>query len=498
MTNKRGWLGLAAAITLTGCQAPTALHQLRQPLLVLGMDAPAVSGPTQTAARPLAVGELTINFSGELAKLRKRSVLAAVADVDRVVVTVKPAGGAEVSQTVLKAAIANGQTTVTFPGLPAGDATVIITAFDAAGLNIGSAVKTATVLAGQVASVDVNVQLAPTYAGAGGGSSPTTGGLTTNVTLQDGVALPGAMKATGAIIGTYPIDVYPIALAADKGGNVWVGGSGTPGSSDGKLIKLGPDGAVLATVPFESAIVSLAVDANGAVWAMDQQGGGEGKLWKFGPTGQKLAEWEGVGGATKQLALAGDGSAFFTIPMMGELKRLDPTTGTLTPLAIGPNLGTAPGGVAADPNGDILLLTYSGGGPSKLLRFAPGGTKLAESTLSFSPDNLAIDGQRHVWVMNSASGTLQELLPDGSVVRELAGFTDDPSPYMYAQRMGFDAANQAWVLSATALKRLAADGTVAGTYTVPTGSGRVSVGPAGVWSSTRIESGQNYVTLSAL
>lgn len=496
MTKRAHWLGLAAAVALTGCQAPTALHQLRQPLLVLGMEAPAMTGATRTTARPLALGELTINFSGELAKLRKRSVLAAVSDVDRVVVTVKPAGAAEVSQTVLKAAIANGQTTVTFPGLPAGDATVIITAFDAAGLNIGSAVKSATVLAGQVAAVDVSVQLAPTYVGAGGGSSPTTGGLTTNVTLQDGVALPGAKKASGEIIGTYPIAVYPIALAADKGGNVWVGGSGTPGSSDGKLIKVGPDGTVLASIQFGSSIVSLAMEASGAVWAIDSGGAESAKLWKFDPTGQKLAEWGDLEGATKQLALAGDGSVFFTVPTMSEFYRLDPTTGAVTRLTIGPNLGTAPGGVAADPNGDILLLTSDGSG-SKLLRFAPNGTRLAESALSFSPDNLAVDGQRHIWAMNSGSGTLQELLPDGSVARALSGFTDDPGPYMYNQRMGFDAGNQGWVLSATALKRLAPDGTIAGTYTLPTGSGRVSVGPAGVWSSTQSGNGQNYVTLSA-
>ncbi|MFN3428427.1 MAG: hypothetical protein ACK46X_00585 [Candidatus Sericytochromatia bacterium] len=479
------WL---AVLALAGCQAPVALHQWRQPLFALGADAPSSAVPVQVGVRPAVSGDLTVTFSGELAALRQRSVLATVADVDRVVVTVKPNGAAEVSQTVQKAAIANGQTTVTFSGLPVGDAVVTITAYDASGASIGSTTKTAAVTAGQVATVGVSLQLAPTYTGVGGGSAPTTGGLSAQVTLTDGVNVPGPAQATGQIIGSYPLDFYPVALTADRDGDVWVGGGQ-------KVVKMAPDGTVRATLQVATPVNSMAVDAQGFVWVLEHQGNPYVTLSKFDRTGHKLGEWETVaGGGSCQLTVAVDGSLFIANGFSGGFYRWDPVTATLTRLTIGPNLGTMAQSVVTDPQGNVLLLVFDGAS-QKLLRFAPDGTKQSEVTLTVSASDLAIDGLGQPWV--SFYGDVHKLRPDGSLIRTVSGFALTNLGYDMAQHMDFDAQNQGWMLSDAGLKRVGPDGTVLGTYAVPAKTERVSVGPAGVWTNTRNQTGTSYVTLTA-
>lgn len=479
---------LLAALALTGCQAPLSLHQWRQPLFALGPDTPSIAVPNQTTARPTMSGDLTVNFASELAKLRKRSVLATVADVDRVVVTVKPNGAAEISQTVQKAAIANGQATVTFSGLPVGDALVTITAYDAGGASIGTSTKTAVVTAGQVATVDVSLHLAPTYVSPGGGSAPTTGGLTAQVTLKDGVVLPGPAKATGQTIGSYPLDFYPIALTADPDGDVWLGGGN-------KVVKIAPDGTVRLTLQFASLVGSVAVDAQGFVWVIEAQGDPYVTLSKFDRSGHKLGGWQTVAGGSFQMTAAGDGSLFIANGFSGEFHRWDPATATLTRLTIGPNLGTMAKNVATDPQGDVLLLVFDGAS-NKLLRFAPDGTKRSEVALSVSASDLAIDELGNPW--GAFYGAVHKLRPDGSLISTVSGFSLSDLGYDMAQHMDFDSQNYGWVISDAGLKRVAPDGTVLGTYPVPAKTERVSVGPAGVWTNTRNQTGTNYVTLTAL
>lgn len=96
---------LALSATLVaGCQAALPLHAMRQPLFAVDQQGAAATMPV-AASPSTTAGKLTVSFKGDLAQWTRR-VLATVADVEKVVVMVRPAGTAELSQTVPKAAIA--------------------------------------------------------------------------------------------------------------------------------------------------------------------------------------------------------------------------------------------------------------------------------------------------------------------------------------------------------------------------------------------------------
>jgi streptogramin lyase len=249
----------------SGCQAPVPLHQLKTPLFAMGQtDAPV---PTMVVGQPSAAsGQLTVRFDGALAQSSQgRRIQATVADVERVVVIIKPHGAAEISQIVLKAALAGGQTSVTFSGLPPGDALVTIKAFDMAGAIIGAATKIATVIVGQIGSVDVAMQLAPTYLPpSGGGTSTSTGGLSAAISLLNGPQIyPTQSGALGmeAEVGFQPHD---IGVGPD--GDAWVAGGN---AQAGVLVKLAPDGTLLRRLSFGSFFHGVAVDRQGHVWLTD-------------------------------------------------------------------------------------------------------------------------------------------------------------------------------------------------------------------------------------
>jgi streptogramin lyase len=264
----------------SGCQAPMQLHQLKQPWFALSQT--DQTGPVIATSLPSsASGKLTVRFDGDLARLMHgRRIQAMVADVERVVVTVTPAGGTAVSETVLKAALNSGQTSVTFQGLTPGEATITITAYDAANANIGSTTRTATVTVGQVATVDMALQLSPTYVASGGGSSsPTTGGLATTVLIQDGpviVDLPG-----GGVVESFRMPFSPHRVAVNGQGEVWVTESDSSGSV---VVRLSSGGAILQVLPFPGTDANaLVVDANDHVWVL-----GVDEVVEYSPAGAVL------------------------------------------------------------------------------------------------------------------------------------------------------------------------------------------------------------------
>ncbi len=189
-------VALVAMLVMAGCQTPKPLHTVKQPWFALGEAAGPI--PAAIVARPGELGgvrgALSVNVQGELNRLARR-VQAVIADVEKVVVTVKPNGGAEVSQTVLKGAINLGQTTVTFAALPVGEAIVTVAAFDVAGNNIGSSIQYANVTAGQVSTVSVALQLSPTVTTGSSGAGTGVGGLATNVSI---VNLSGFINSRNA------------------------------------------------------------------------------------------------------------------------------------------------------------------------------------------------------------------------------------------------------------------------------------------------------------
>lgn len=492
---RRPWLALSVGTALlAGCQTTTPLFALKQPLFALGQsrsEPAAVAVAGEVARLP---GSLTVSFDGDLARLglaRKRRVLATIADVDHVTVTVKASNGAEFSKTVDKAAIAAGTTSVTFDALPAGPVTVTITAFDGTGAGLGSTQKTAQVLAGQVASVDVALQLNPTYTGAGGGSTTTTGGLTTNVTLADGPSI--AASNPGDVLGTYAYGDANWDVAVDGAGNAWVGarGEGTGlGSVGSAVLKVAPDGTLLKSIPMAGAVYTLAVDSQGNAWAFSDETPSDGsnptsRITKFAPDGTQLASLTHAGSACR-LAVAPDGTVYgFTLDKM---LKVSPDGALQGEYAI--PFSTAPAavhGAAVAPDGNVWFTDLLSG---EVYKVSPSGTKLAEiqmpsaSTYPSAATRLAIDAAGQVWVptyvqgpaIGVEKGEVVKLSPDGTPLGRYpmgnmpTAVTVDPWGYV-------------WVLDENDLTvtRMKSDGTGAVSYLLPIHGCGIGSGVSGVW-----------------
>jgi streptogramin lyase len=448
-----GLLALSLLLA-SGCQAPMQLHQLKQPLFAVGQaDHPV---PALVVGHPSAAsGQLTVRFDGELARLSQgRRIQATVADVEKVVVTVTPANGAAVSQTVLKAELNNGQTSVTFNGLPPGDATITITAFDAANANIGSTTRTATVTVGQVATLDVALQLSPTIVSSGGGSSsPTTGGLTTNVTLQDGAVVQNLPD--GGVVETFAMPFHPWEIASNGRDDIWVTGSN---SESIVLAKIAPTGAIERLITNVGDLTgSVCVDADGDAWVTARKPDG----------GYVLAEYDAAGAQRQQIDLSEEHASITHVQM-----RMDPQGGVY--FFGGPDVG----GSRQAPDGTVTHFNTTGttGTPGTLndvwvgiiddpavapmtatslvVRFSNDGTELGRYDVGagYRSAYTAIDQQGNAWVtaMESAltqgdptlNGRLVKFSPQG---QELGVFEISNGKFANAVEIGAD--GRVWVVS---------------------------------------------------
>jgi hypothetical protein len=470
----------------SGCQAPMQLHQLKQPWFALEQADQAV--PTLVVGHPAAAsGQLTVRFDGELARLgQARRIQATVADVEKVVVTVLPQGGAAVSQTVLKAAISDGQTTVTFAGLPPGAATVNITAYDVNGANLGATVKSVTIAAGQVTDLAVPLQLNPTYV-VGGGSSggATSGGLAANVTLTDGLTITGSGSSVPTLASTFHHAYWGSALAIDAQGNVWVGAARVLPDERmaGGLVKFSPTGEVLAQLNFDSEVMDIEVDAQGYVWLVTEvnREAPLGDLFRVAPDGT-IAEAFVVNWGVKSLALDSQGRAW--VNDLGVPRRY--TAGQLAP-----QVSMSPGGavidLAIDSQDRVWLLTASGlecrNQDGTLVRAIASPSAHAAP---YGPFGLTIDNQDNVWILD-ADGTLRKFGSNGASLGTWNGFgaTGFLTFGFSSQLLMADPAGGVWVRNPDALVKLSANGTEVSrlTFSAERPPGGLAVGPSGVWIS---------------
>jgi hypothetical protein len=477
------WAIALSLLFASGCQAPMQLHQLKQPWFAMGQaDQPV---PAAAASRPAsAAGQLTVRFDGALARLSQgRRIQATVSDVEKVVVTVTSSSGAVVSETVLKAALNNGQTSVTFQGLTPGEATITITAYDGANANIGSTTKTATVTVGQVATVEVGLQLSPTYMASGGGSSsPSTGSLTTNVLIQDGpvvVSQPG-----GGVVESYVLPFTPNDVAVNSQGGVWVTSANSTGPI---LVKLSSGGAIerVSAFPGTSA-EELVVGADDHVWV-------HGSAWvaEYSSTGDMLNQhaisgvWDNW--AWEDLRMDETGRLFWHGPQLGLGTWAPGGSAALLPGMPSGATGYAGGSTVRPGTLDDLWVgvipdTTTGGYSADVVRYARTGGEIGRYSVGtgYRSAYTAIDAAGNAWVTamsadptnNPKPGRVVKFSPTGT---ELAAYTLSDCPFANAIEIGPD--GTVWVTGGDS------SGQTAVTWLNPAGveQGRVAVGTAYEW-----------------
>jgi hypothetical protein len=224
---------------------------------------------------------------------------------------------------------------------------------------------------------------------------------------SDGTVLSGATGFTGGGLD------FPVAMAPDLAGHVWVTNFG-----NSTLSEFGGDGAVLSPATgFTGGGLSfpagLSLDAAGNVWVADQ---GANQISAFSATGTALSPSSGYTGGGLDV----------------------------------------PQGVAADASGHVWVSNYYSSSVSEFnsqgVPLSPaggyGGGGLA------TPAGIAIDGAGNVWVANYETASVSELAgaqstAPGSALSPVAGFTApallqpfavaiDPSGNLWVSNFGND------------------------------------------------------------
>lgn len=467
---------------LAGCQGAPPLHALKQPLFAMGQASSSDSVALTPAGRHLGV--LTVSFMRALSAIAARRVMATVTDIEKVVVTVTPAGGGPVSETVLKAAIDAGQTTVTFQGLAPGAATVVISAFDADGQNIGTVTQSASVAAGQTTTVDMVLQLDPTFTSGtgGGGTGPTTGGLTANVTIQDG---PVVTAQAGEVIFTKELDFEIFKVAVDGQGNAWACGIDMSKSPwQGRLVSLKPDGTVAKSLTFGTGLYTMASNKQDRLWVFD----GPSTFYELDTDGNELNRYQIYGSSYPGRGNA-SGTFLFWDYADWDAALVVPTTGQRYSLDFYQRLGA----LTLGRNQDIWRAetahtylsrkgTYVNQTGSFLIHQDAAGTELSATHIDgYNYDMATVDHIGQVWVVatpdgGSAPARLYKFDAQGLQlgVTELSNGT-------FFHDLDVAPDGTVWVMSEAGMTRVSPTGVELSMTPLAGGKSLISAGSAGTW-----------------
>ncbi|HEY9721280.1 MAG TPA: hypothetical protein V6D47_04655 [Oscillatoriaceae cyanobacterium] len=422
---------------------------------------PAPPGLTSNALNAQVVstraGELTVTLNGDFAALlhkAKYQVLATVADIANVTITVDPATGPAQQQTIPQSALIAGTTSATFTGLNPGSVTITIAAYDASGANIGSSTQTVNVTAGAPTPVSLSVQLDPTYTGVASGSLSTSVTFTNGPTINGTPTPNGTPAPTGTIIGRYGFNVGtsgPLRLVFDHTGNAWIAAY-----SSNQIVEMSDTGTVLRTISV-NAPSDLAFDATGNLWVTSY--GMSGTLTKITSAGTVAGTYT-VGPYPSALAFDALGNIWVASYVTGSLLQFAPSLGIPVGTAM---VGQFPLALSVDTLGRIWCTNFHS---SNITRLGPTGTvidtlSLVNASSTSDPENLVFDAGGNAWVTNNASDTVTEVNSLGSVVGNI---TLGHGPYGLA----FDHNAHLWVANSDSdtVSELDMTGKVLGTYAV--------------------------------
>ncbi len=458
---------LAALATLSACQAlPIGTPRPYTPTFrVEALPArpgdapwgPGSGGSAGTVAvnasgtTPATAGQLIVNFGHLLPPAAQRRLLATIADVDRITITLS-GNGVSHTETIPKAAIVNGMTSFTFTGLPAGTLTVTIKALDAAGAVIGRDIQQATVTAGQTTTVTSTVPLTPTVptpqvivgsSGGSGGSGGSTGSLTTNVTLRDDIPV-----ITPTVLGVYAPgmvttppaggEFHANTVVLDNQGNAWFGGDFSHENEPGDLGKVTPAGAfsLVATTAPSWWWLRASLDGARIITAPDAYNGSMdyGVRLDGNPVSAATSLAD-----TATIAEAPDGSLYalkFVNEATGvsqDIIRIAPdgsqTVVHDSPAMDGSTVGKYSFDVYSDRAGNAVITgaeNSAAGWQAKnlIMKYQPDGTQIFSHTFEDQSNWLAmavaIDSQNNIWAVDGEHQVLRKLSPTGALLGTFA------------------------------------------------------------------------------
>lgn len=509
---RRRLAGLIAIGALAGCQAGPPSGSA--PTYRFGLDALRVetAGAPEAKSEEIAhssrsdqpPGAIVVNFSGALATARRR-LLATVADVDQVVVTLTAPGEPQRTMKVPSSAIAGGQTTVTFMGLAPATWVINVQAIDAGGTVIGETADTANVTAGLTTQVAIDVLLSPEYTSpstdsgtAGDGGKP--GGISIGANFCDGPALesplplPAVLSADGAFGFGPASNAYPHHIALASGGDIWVGDGRNgwyTGSPSADLVCYASDGTERVRLNFGQAVPgglsggpgAMQIDMEGNLWVarmVAREVTGDRGVVKLAPDGTILGHFlkdRHVFG----LSAAPGGDIWVEAQQIGgathDLIRLG-RDGTTKLVRSAPMIAGMGIGVQSDPCGNPWLFDYDhmfdGSTPGKLHKYIPVLDAFKTYDVEPGLHSMHVDSRGRVWLgAHGADGAGRLLIygNTGTLLAELPWPKGTANERIEQFYMASDRAGRVWVADAMETMRVFDPTTLAvlATYPIPAG-----------------------------
>ena len=434
---------LSAAATLTACQGLPGVPRAYTPTFKVEAlpDSAAAVGSSAASpgvevggGAPAHAGKLVVQFGHLLPKAEARRLMATIADVETITITLS-GNGVSHTETIPKAAIVNGATSFTFSGLPAGALTVTIKALNAANAVIGQDIQQATVTAGQTTVVTSTVTITPTIptprvivGGSGGGSGGATGSLTTNVTLRDGIpVISPTIQAVHVPAGLSGTEFLAYDVVLDNQGNAWF-------ASDlaGKLAKVTPaDVLSYVTTPANHYWWWISVSPDGARILFPGDDLSANTVLGVNLDGSPAAAPAPYLGS-QRMVQAPDGGVYYngldlTLTGVYPVFRMAPD-GTVTTIFDGtdPNGVVAPFETLSDHASNVVfsVVRSANGDPAsrEVQKRAPDGTVVFNRAYAAAWEDLgiAVDSQNNVWVADTVRGILDKLSPTGQLLASTA------------------------------------------------------------------------------
>ena len=244
---------------------------------------------------------------------------------------------------------------------------------------------------------------------------------------------------------------YPIALAIDGAGNVWVAGH------DGPLSAFDPQGTPLSSTGYGVGKLEdsngMAIDPNGDVWVTqynDTVGAPHGAVTKFlginAPTGTQgsIVLYNGYPGFFTDIyypyAVAANTNGDMYVANNGNgSATVLATDGSVLGDELGGNLtnGSFPETIAVDSTGGFWLPTR---GTNVDHISADGKTLLSSTACCATSWGVATDSYGDVWVADYEGATFSEIGPDGTLLID----ESTVGGIFYPQYLAVDAAQNVW------------------------------------------------------
>jgi len=307
--------------------------------------------------------------------------------------------------------------------------------------------------------------------------------------------------------------IYPLAIAIDGSGNVWVAnyGDGIPGTAfgDSNVTELSPNGSIIGTYTAGNGPDAIAIDGSGNVWVANYAGGNVTEL--TASSNYTTSNTYTVGSSPVAIAIDGSGNVWVANEGNG-------TVGTafgdsnVTELTASSNYttsntytaGSLPVAIAIDGSGNVWVANYGGGfagtapGDANVMELSPTGSLIGTYTVGISPDAIAIDASGNIWVANEGSGTVGTS-PSDSNVTELTASSNYTTSNTYTagsypQAIATDGSGNIWVANAAGtatagtasfdsnVMELSPSGSLIGTYTAGSYPKAIAIdGSGNVW-----------------